>query len=860
MSKRLSAIFGLSKEKDRDKDASTPGHSRQSSAVSPTASPASQGRLHKQRLTSASDLSLNTNVPPLEPPPAFRESAAGISSKASSRPASRDSSRSRPQTPTLLTVPGSAISPASPSTPTGSASGRLAKKRSAVPSNRQEKNNFSSAESQQKAWIAGLKEHIPYDLLPLLNGHRLPELWDENGDVFVHLFPESTGRGPSFRVHSSLFADSKSLHYLTVGAIDTAMQDFHLDGPNSFGSPLHDGQYRHGRDISIPSIAPPTIQPKTVYLPLDLELDYTPETVLPTGDDLELVVLYRNFFAFLGGGALISTPRQVSLFSVFMGIASILRRLDYSNADGSTWGDIPDSSFARYCEELRLADVRASREKTIEAVVLGENMKHWRLYNEGFVHAAGRLDDIKSIKSPKFTRISPITMNRLERASLDVEQRLQLLNTRLSDFEFPSIFAGIANSQTSTEAKLIRFKAWRLAFIDMRKFVLAQYRRRYGAWPPKASSKKNSFDLNGLNRACVKEMEADFNNLYDMLVNPREMTTRTVDMKPMLDEAPGMNETIQHALRSMESEFDRSSPPVIPPVPFDTPLIPSLDRSFKGGNTLASSAGGAKFKASELNELLLGSYNRQYVNPTPFVQEFMAYERRLAAGATLEQIIDNRCGQWLFIYVVLQSLPMTAVDARDLSFTEGCEYFLFSAPRGGKPWMREDTITSRAWYNVKSAGTTVALSADILDHQPEGIYRRSHCWLIAEQWLADAGLVPQPQAQPQVQQQLPPENTSPQSYQQPYQNYSPIQSTHPQRFSPTNSPLMRPMTPIESPRASPLPKSSSYSNLQMNLQQVAAPMKAPRPASQYNPSITFESILGAGAEVPGGKGDKKKKK
>ena len=53
------------------------------------------------------------------------------------------------------------------------------------------------------------------------------------------------------------------------------------------------------------------------------------------------------------------------------------------------------------------------------------------------------------------------------------------------------------------------------------------------------------------------------------------------------------------------------------------------------------------------------------------VQEFMAYERRLAAGATLEQIIDNRCGQWLFIYVVLQSLPMTAVDARDLSFTEG---------------------------------------------------------------------------------------------------------------------------------------------------------------------------------------------
>lgn len=855
MSKRLSAIFSKSKDKDKDREPSTPGHSRQASAVSPVESPVGHGRLHKQRLTSASDLSLDTDIPPLQPPPAFRESASGISSRASSRPASRESSRSRPQTPTLLTVPGGVLSPGSPNTPGNTTPGRLSKRKSWVPPNKQEKNNFSSAESQQKAWIAGLKEHIPYDLIPLLTGNQLPELWDESGDVLVHLFPESAGRGPTFRVHSSLFVDSKSLSYLAVGALETSIQDLRLDQPASFDPSQHGEQYHHGRDVSIPSIMPPTIQPKSVYLPLDLEQDYSSEAALPTGDDLELIVLYRNFFAFLGGGALISTPRQVSLFSIFMGIASILRRLEFSNADGSTWGDIPDSSFARYCEELRLADVRASREKTVEAVVLGENMKHWRLYNEGFVHAAGRLDDIKSIKSPKYAKISHITSNRLERASLDVEQRLHMLKSRLSDFEFPSMFAGIANSQTSKEAKLIRFNAWRLAFIDMRKFVLTQYRKRYGAWPPKASSKKNSFDLSGLNRMLVKEMEDDFNSIYDMLVNPRNMTTRTIDMKPMTEEASGMNETIQHALRSMESEFDRSTPPVIPPIPFDTPLIPSLDQSFKGGNALAFSRGSTRFKPSELNEVLLGSYNRQYVKPTPFVQEFMAYERRLAAGVTLDQIVDNRCGQWLFLYAVLQSLPMTAVDARDLGFTDGCEYFLFASPRGGKPWMREDTLTSRTWYNVKSAGTTVSLSADVLDHAPEGIYRRSHCWLIAEQWLADAGLVPQPE----IQSQQPVEDQSPQSYHQPYQNYSPIQSATPQHFSPTHSPMIRPMTPIDGGRASPLPKSSSYTNLQMNLEQVAAPTKGPRPVSQYNPSITFDSILGPN-EAPAGKSEKKKKK
>lgn len=857
MSKRLSAIFGLSKDKDKDKDKepSTPGHSRQASAVSPVVSPVGHGRLQKHRLPSTSHLSLDTDVPPLEPPPTFRETASGISSRASSRPVSRngggadspESSRSRPQTPTLLAVPGAVPFPSTPTTP-GSAQGRLAKKKSWIPPSKQDKHKFGDADSQHRAWIAGLREHIPYDLTPLLVGGKLPELWDENGDVLVHLYPESSGRGPNFRVHSSLFADSKSLNYLAFGAMSVSLQNLELNQEQTFEQPSEREEYYHSSDPSVPSIMSPVTQLQRVYLPLDLENDYSSETVLPTGDDLELIVLYRNFFAFLGGGALISTPRQVSLFSIFLGIASILRRLDYSNADGSTWGDIADSSFARYCEELRLADVRSSREKTIEAVVLGENMKHWRLYNEGFVHAAGRLDDIKSIKSPKFAKISPVTVNRLERASLDVESRLQLLNSRLSDFEFPSIFAGIANSQTSTEAKLIRFKAWRLAFIDMRKFVLAQYKRRYGAWPPKGGSKKNHFDQGGLNRALVKEMEEDFNNLYDMLANPLEMTTRTIDMMPMTEEA-GMNDTIQHALRSMESEFDRSTPPVIPPIPFDTPLIPSLDKSFKGATVLAANSGFTKFKANELNELLLGSYNRQYVTPSPFVQEFMAYERRLAAGATLDQIIDNRCGQWLFIYAVLQSLPMTAVDARDVRFTEGCEYFLFSAPRGGKPWMREDTLTSRAWYNVKSAGATVSLSADVLDHAPEGIYRRSHCWLIAEQWLADAGVIPPPQQQPVEDQFSEP-------YQQPCSNYSPTQSAYPTHFSPTQS---RPMTPVDGPRASPLPRSASHTNLHVTMEEVAAPAAAPRPASQYNPSITFDSILGAN-ELGTGKSEKKKKK
>lgn len=870
MSKRLSSLFGHKKEKSEEEASGSPLKYQQATSVSPVASPVSGGRLQKQRLQSSSQLSLNTHdVPPLEPPPTFREGASGISARPSSRPASRngnpsdypssrESSRSRPQTPNLLTIPGQTSSPApfSPVSP-GSATAKLAKKK--YPGGKQDKFKFGDGESQQKAWIAGLKEHIPYDLTQLLHGDRLGELWDPSGDVIVHLYPESSGRNPTFRVHSSLFADSRSLNYLTEPNVEH-LQKLQL-GEDAFGPPLQDAHAGHHRDLSIPQIMPPVLQPKALYLPLELEADYSNPVATPQGDDLELIVLYRNFFAFLGGGALVSTPRQVSLFSIFMGISSILKRLAYTNRDGSTFGDIPDSSFARYVDELRLNDLRASREKTIEAIVLGENMKYWPLYNEGFVHAAGRLEDIKSIKSPKFSKISPVTANRLERAALDVEARLALLHSRLDEFEYPSIFSGIANSQTATEAKLVRFKAWRLAWIDMRKFVLAQYKRRYGAWPPKAKSKKNNFDQDGLNRRLVREMYDDFCNLYDMLVNPREMTDRATDLMPMAEEK-GVSETIQHALRSMESEFDRSTPPVIPPIPFDTPLIPSLDQSFKGGNYLTSQKGGsAKLKANQINEVLLGSYNREYIKPSPFVQEFMAYERRLAAGATLDQIVDYRCGQWLFVYVVLQSLPMTAIDARGVTYGEGVEYFLFEAPRGGKPWMREDTLSSKAWFNVKSAGQTISLPADVLDHQPEGVYRRSHCWVIANQWLADAGKLPS----------VVPGTPTEDDYQPRYPSFeSPVRpmshgTRSPLQLSPAQSPAIRPMTPTnphESTRSllsqSALGKSSSYTNLQLDLEQVAAPAsKAPRPVSQYNPSITFDSILGAG---PSPKPDKKKKK
>jgi hypothetical protein len=634
--------------------------------------------------------------------------------------------------------------------------------------------------------------------------------------------------------------------------MQTHFQNISMQRPG----PAPDGQYRGAAaparlstNYSAPALG--AQDERHIYLPLEFEKDMSQPGSIPQGDDLELVVLYRNFFAFLTGGALVATHRQPSLYLIFMGISTVLKRLAFSNADGSTWGHVPTRSFAQYCKELRLADCRSSREKTVEAIVLGENLRSWPLYNEGFVHAAGRLSDIKSIKSLKYNKISPVTINRLERSSLEMEQRLLIVRNKLSDFDFPSMFAGIANSQTSTEGKLVRFKAWKFAFADFRRMTISYYRRKYGAWPPKASSKKNNFEESGLNRVLLRELYQDFTDLYDMLADKQNLTPRTTDMAPMVDEAHGdINETIQHALRRVESEFDRATPPVAPPIPFDVPIIPGFKNSFNRTHVLASKSSieAKRLKETEVNEVLLGSYNRENIRSSPWIQDFIAYERKLGQGKTIEEVADHRCGQWLFMYAILQSLPMTVVDARDIQFSEGVEYFLCMAPRGGRPWMKEDTSQSRAWYNVASGGGVVSLPADLIDHGVEGIYRRSHCWEAATKWnqqatgyvsTEDVPLLPTLQPPPLMGQMSP--HLSP--------HLSPAASP---AGSPAGSPLLRP----SSAEQGRLSRMSNRSSVNLGLEAMPAPPEQTRrPVSMYNPNITFDAILGTQNQ---GKGKKKK--
>ncbi|TPX16683.1 uncharacterized protein E0L32_003624 [Thyridium curvatum] len=608
-------------------------------------------------------------------------------------------------------------------------------RRSFLPGSRSRSNSHDfgqSANGTAAAWVMSPESNAEYNLNLLTNGEKVPELWNESGTVYVYLYPKESGRGASFKVPSWIVGHSRVFNELIQAEMSSPVSA--RSRARSFG----------GRDsLSVADatrVASPPVPGEgetRLFIPnMSASNGQLAASNQPPMQDLERVVAIRNLFAFLTGQPLVGTTMHGNKFSAFFQIASLLREFDFSSADGSSFGEAVDLSFGFYVDQLGLADVRHSREKTIEALVLGEQMKSWTLYNEAFAHAVGKYTAILDIKSPLFHRVSLNTRQRLERAHIDLLNRQHNVNIRLESFDFPGIFAGTASSTSTAEYRNIRFNKWRTAFGDMRSFILKYYKTSFGNWPPKASSKKNPFSESGLNRQVLKALYSDLCSLYDLLVDRESLTPRVIDQEP--EDLQDTTDTTILALRKILGEFDHSSPPVLPPIPFDTPKIPTMTtirETYPDMPPKEQQRFDRSIQPHELQLILIKSYNLDAdAVKTPFLDSFKEFEQKAARGSSEQELSEQRIGYWLFLYVVLQSLPMLVVDAPGLQYTEGVEYFLCEPPQGNLPWLEDAGEVRKMWYEVAGGASIVELSADVVMFSVEATYHRSHCWLAAKSW------------------------------------------------------------------------------------------------------------------------------
>ena len=452
-------------------------------------------------------------------------------------------------------------------------------------------------------------------------------------------------------------------------------------------------------------------------------------------DEIQKLVNTRNLFAFLMQQPLVHTP-QCRDFRVFLEIAALLRTFNFSNIDGTSFGEVATTSFDNCLRNSNMGDVRDSREKTVEALIVAEAMKSTQLYNEAFAHAVGKYDSITSSNFAILSEISQTTKSRLERAFIELKGRQASVSNRLTTFEFPSLFTGVAASKTREESKNIHFKQWINGFTLMRKFVMSYYKELHGEWPPKGNSKKNQFVEGGLNRLVLTMLYKDLCQLYNLLVDKNSMTTRTYGDPD--DHADATIDPIHRVLRLLLSEYDRSSPPVQPPIPFDVPLIPqvvTVNPSFPGlDDSKQAKEATRKLKSHETILVLTKSHNLEADIKTNFIQSFKEFEHRYAKGRNSEELADMRYGNWIFLYAVIQALPLLVVEAPGVQYTEGVEYFLCQPSLGGPPWLEGAELTKNEWYSVQG-GHMVSLPSHVVEHSAEAIYRRSHCWTIGAQWI-----------------------------------------------------------------------------------------------------------------------------
>lgn len=97
-----------------------------------------------------------------------------------------------------------------------------------------------------------------------------------------------------------------------------------------------------------------------------------------------------------------------------------------------------------------------------------------------------------------------------------------------------------------------------------------------------------------------------------------------------------------------------------------------------------------RVKSHELILVMRRSYNFDTDSlQHPFLDAFKQYDLAEAKGKSSSELSDLRFGCWIFLYVVIQALPMLAVDAPGVRFTEGAEYFLCMPPKGDPPWMED---------------------------------------------------------------------------------------------------------------------------------------------------------------------------
>ncbi|KAL0262480.1 hypothetical protein SLS55_001448 [Diplodia seriata] len=451
----------------------------------------------------------------------------------------------------------------------------------------------------------------------------------------------------------------------------------------------------------------------------------------------------RNFLALLYNKPIAGTDLFETLSELQM-VMDIMYELNEPNRRPNVAAIIVDYVVGR-----RLDDVRGSLTNALSLLAWSEKLDvGWEQgYLESYVHVVGMLTR-STFERPEFKRLSPVTRHNLEKAYNGMQIKILNAEEKLSTFSFPDLWHlpnVVANSAAFRASEA--FRGW-----------LKQYfTHKYEQWPPKTNQ-------NGhwVTRELVQKLQGDFGAIYDVLVNRDiiwtdnearhtrkwEMASKTALTDIFSPDLPGM------PITDMLISFDNQHSYLHIPHPY--PLLPRRVSSLTAAPTKKKNIFGLSKKdkaaaardPSEQMKISLAFGDATNINKLGMMleandlrDEFLEYEKAVAAELRDVPAADARLGRWLLLYGILQVLSTLSVDTEGLKYrTAGnpdVQYFTSPSLDNCPPWPPARSL----------AGTRRAPSAVSVR---EASQRQSHCWTAPLRWDGGGAFAVEMNADPAV--------------------------------------------------------------------------------------------------------------
>lgn len=616
--------------------------------------------------------------------------------------------------------------------------------------------------SQLKRWIGAGRPVQRWNKL-----RKDPELWDPNGDVLVYFGQrgQSPRIHPSFRLSSHIIEATESRYLITLLREGSTEEDVFAP-PSPAGAPLmlrHDySLHGHGQN----SLAPggfgnggqptPPVSDNSLW-EADGQISY--EMYFPTPlnatrlDQLRHHITTRNVFALLYHASLVG-------LSLYQALSDLHSRLEsYMPPEADNVGTIINYLTARGMD-----DVRNDPETAVSLLAWSECSEvRWEEgWRECFLHCAGMYSRLE--KCSDFNQVTPITRALLERASLEMQLRVQAAEERLAAFQYNDMWPSSVAILSNTSGPVVEAPA-KMAADRLQRFFVQYYTREFGSWPPppRAPVPRGASGANmegeededlWLTRTVAQMLQRDFAALYDYLVN-RDIVwdgseARSSRKWLMVSESGNRGfeaDLPELPVTDMLIEFDNRHR--LPHIPHPYPLVPesipplqvangpskesSTSGKFGGKSTKKNGSGsaatGRNGRAGALERRIQLAYteatNICVLGPefthSALIDAFAKFEKTDHIGEIDPALA--RCSRWVLIYGILQTLASVSVDAPNVRYRDGVAYHLSPRLKGARipPWRTGHHHHHHHHHH----------------HPPqEATHELSHCWTVPATWNA----------------------------------------------------------------------------------------------------------------------------